>query len=118
MNPIKEIDHPARTVREVRVFVRQYIWPDGPSSYDVHLATPVPIYDGHTSDADRKMLDCLTDDSFDHMPSDKEIEQLSYIKPSVHREYPGVFYILSARYQKGPYPSRKAANADIRAGRW
>lgn len=115
MNPIKEIDHDMRTVREVRLFVRQYVWPDGASSYDVHLADR-----SHSlRDEDGELTDgCITEDSFDHMPSDAEIEQLPYIKPSVRREYPSVFWILTAHFRLGPYPSRKAANADIRAGRW
>jgi hypothetical protein len=29
-----------------------------------------------------------------------------------------MFYILTGPYQKGPYQSRREANADIRAGRW
>jgi hypothetical protein len=111
-NPIKEIDHEPRTVREIQVFVRQYVWPDGESSYDVHLI-------GHViRDEDGELTDCLTEDSFDHMPSDAEIEQLPYIAPSVRQTAPGVFYILSGPYEKGPYASRKAADADIRAGRW
>lgn len=111
MNPVKEIDHDTQTVREIRVFVRQYVWPDGKSSYDVHL-------DGRTTSRDGEPTDLLTDESFDHMPAVSEIEQLPYIRPSVRREYPGVFYILTGPYQKGPYASRKDANADIRAGRW
>lgn len=128
MNPIKEIDHETRTVREVRVFVRQYVWPDGASSYDVHLdpghlagEPPHQVWiGGHPPfyDENHELTDCLTEDSFDHMPSDEEIEQLPVIRPRVYREYPGVFYIRTAYYQKGPYPSRRAANADIRAGRW
>jgi hypothetical protein len=112
-SPIREIDHEARTVREVQVFVRQYVWPDGPSSYDVHLVGR------QTRGRDGEMTDCLTpDDSFDHMPSDEDIERLPYIDPSIRREAPGVFYILTGPYQKGPYPSRREANADIRAGNW
>lgn len=115
MNPVKEIDHEPRTVREVRVFVRQYVWPDGVSSYDVHL----PEGSHSLRDENGELTDGLiTDDSFDHMPSDAEIEALPYIKPSVRQEYPGVFYILTGPYRKGPYPSLKDANADIRAGRW
>lgn len=114
-NPVKEIDHDTRTVREVRFFVRQYVWPDGASSYDVHLAPR-----SHSlRDENGELTDgCITGDSFDHMPSDEEIERLPYIAPSVRQEYPGVFYILTGPYSKGPYLSRKAANADIRAGRW
>ena len=100
------------TVREVRLFVRQYVFADGMSSYDVHLA------DGRTVTRDGEPTDCLTRESFDHMPATADIEALSYIKPSVRQDYPGVFYILTAHYQKGPYSSRKEANADIRAGRW
>lgn len=111
-NPIKEIDHPIQEVREVRVFVRQYVWPDGASSYDVHLAH------GQIRDQAGELTGCLTDDSFDHMPSDQEIERLPYIWPSVERADPGVYYITTGPYQKGPYPSRRAAHADIRAGLW
>jgi hypothetical protein len=110
---IKEIDHDPRTVREVRVFVRQYIFVDGVSSYDVHLS------ELRYRSSDGELTDCLTlDDSFSHVPGDAEIEALPYIAPSVRREAPGVFYILTGPYRKGPYANRREANADIRAGRW
>jgi hypothetical protein len=113
MKVIREIDHEPRTVREVRVFVRQYIWADGASSYDVHLA------DNLTRDEEGQPTDLLTqDNSFDHMPTDQDIERLPYLAPSVRREAPGVYYILTGPYQLGPYPSRKDANADIRSGSW
>lgn len=104
MKVIAEIDHEVRDIRETRVFVRQYIFADGVSSYDVHLAEP-----------DDRLLN---EEGFDHIPSDDEIEALPYIKPTVMREAPGVYYILTGPYRQGPYASRREADTQIRKGNW
>lgn len=59
MKVIKEIDHDVRVIKGVRLFVRQYIWNDGASSFCVLNA---------------ETEDELREDDFDHMPADAEIE--------------------------------------------
>lgn len=63
MAPIREIDHEPRIVQGLRVFIRQYIWPDGVNGYCVFPAGP--------DDSEP-----ISDDDFDHMPSDDEIARL------------------------------------------
>lgn len=58
-NP-KEIDHEIKDIHGVRLFVRQYAWPDGASTFSV-----VRI-------GDEELLD---DEDFDHMPTDEEIAE-------------------------------------------
>jgi hypothetical protein len=60
VNVVKEVDHDVMTIREVRVFVRENIWADGASSYSV-------IREGDE--------DLLQDEDFDHLPTDREIEE-------------------------------------------
>lgn len=60
MTDPREIDHPVRVVSGVRLFIRQYVWPDGVSGYCV------------LSEEDE---DELAEDDFDHMPADEEIRE-------------------------------------------
>lgn len=101
---IREVDHPVRVVRDIRVMVRQSVWSSGQSTFGVHLPS--------------SGLDLTMTGEFDHLPSDKEIEQLPYIKPTISETKPGQFFILTGAFQKGPFPSRLAARLAIRRGEW
>lgn len=87
-----------RTVRQVPLLIHQ-----NGNIHDVYLAGDDPY--PHLGTFTRK-------------PTDRQLENLPYIKPMIAERTVGQFWILSGPFEQGPYPDRGAARSDITAGKW